>query len=370
MPLAMRKAGEWADDTERWKVCDALYTALRKRFVLNGMTGIAPNAENLKTIFKSSRGGSSDLAYIMLRILRDNDFSARPALIRDRREGGFSKDIPTLGWFDRLGVWVSIGGKERLFDFDEAVPYGYRLPWFLQGVEVLVIDKNAYEFKSAGAPSTAADNTIQEEHRLGFGDNGAIRDRVVLTLNGMPAERYRSARYDMDATSLTKSEKDRFSAIMDKVDEAVANDFRQEETVVVTAGGTLKNPVEEVESLLTFKLPNISLTAWRDDLFSSLRFSDLDFRAPFRFRFRYSVSLPAGYTVKGQLVDRTLHGANEMTAAVSYNLEGGTLQVEMVVMIPHRTLPKAAYPELMKFLDAALNEINRDLVLQKGSTQP
>lgn len=351
---------------QMWAMVGGLYSAIRRGIVLNEESGLIPESEKIHNVFKNGKGRSSDLAYIMYRILRSRDFNVRLALVRDMRQGRYPKEIPTVSWFDRLGVWVNIGGTEKLYDFTPASANVYAQPWFLSQVEVLVFDKNGYEFKAINQPLKMEENVIQESHELAIGADGQMKDTLTIRRSGMEANYFRQDNFKDSKDEMTKSYKELLAkSCLQTVDTLTFNNYNEEADVVMTAVGTVKNPAEAFENLITCKLPVYQLARYREKLFTSLRYTNINFNAPFQIQMRYNLPLPAGYSLKTQLQNRTFQGVGGMTAKLDYTVDGGKLQAVLSLNFPLPAMMKHLYPELIKYFDNILLELGRDIVLEK-----
>ena len=110
------------DSSVTMELVDSLYTAIRKRFTIEEYNSIYPLSNHINELFDIKRGDASDCSYIFYNILYHHwAQNAHVVWVRDRRKGFYKQTAPILNWFDRLGVIVTIGKKEKLYDFDRCV---------------------------------------------------------------------------------------------------------------------------------------------------------------------------------------------------------------------------------------------------------
>jgi hypothetical protein len=349
-----------------WKMVADLYTGIRLSLKVEREKGVNPKSKQIQKVLKNAKGSSSDLSYIMFRMLKALNYDVRLALLRDRREGRFPREIPAITWFDRLGVWVKIGSNEKLYDFSPASTPVYSPPWFLDRSEIVLFDKHRYEFRILDQPSRMEDNVIRETHRLTLGTDGAFDDRLVISSRGMNAQDFRLANFGETRDQMAKKYRELLAeTCLNTFDDIGFNTFLEEPEAIITASGAVKNPGEAFNNLITFKLPVHQLTLFRESLFTSVRSTNLDFHAPFQVQMQYDVTLPAGFRMKTELRNRAYLGEMGMAGNIEYSAIDSHFQATVTVNFPEPVMGRKTYPDLIRFLDNMLQELNSDIVLQK-----
>lgn len=188
-----------------------LYTALRKNFVLASANTLFPDGDKIDKTFDSKKANASDLAQIMYKILKKWGLDAKIVWIRDNRKGVCQESVPSEMWFDRLGILVTINGKEKLFDFNRAIPSQYEMPWFLNNTKVLVLDGDKGVFKNIRITETDKENISYEKHSLSLLNNTNLVDTVIFDYKGKPAEELRDKYYSEREEGYRKNAKRRIS---------------------------------------------------------------------------------------------------------------------------------------------------------------
>ncbi|RPH37758.1 DUF3857 domain-containing protein, partial [bacterium] len=145
---------------------DRLYESLRKAISLRSTNSIYPLSKDIDQIFEKKVGDASDLAYIMYTILKQWEQNANAVWIRDRRDGVYEETVPTLTWFDRMGVLVKVGNQEKVYDFDRSIPAKYDMPWFLNGIRVPVVTSSGCHHKLLNDACGVQDHFTRERHLL------------------------------------------------------------------------------------------------------------------------------------------------------------------------------------------------------------
>lgn len=355
-----------SDSIITFEIIDSLYTRLRKNFVLVSQNSLYPASENIKSIFEKSKGDASDLAYIMFKILEKWNVDANLTWLRDQRDGTFEKSVPTLEWFDRLAVLVNIRGIEKLYDFDRCIPNNFYTPWFLRPADVVVIKEKGFDHKTINRAAQMLENTHLERHELKFNDDFSLSEQLQLIYKGKPAERIRGNLYGLEPDDI-KNEfetqvKDQCLSVIDSVS---WNDFFDEPTLSVTLCGKSGVTAEQIDNFLTFKLRNQCFNDFKNEIFSTIRYSHVNLGTPFQIYIEWEIELPAGYAVKGNLPDRKLNGPGSSVSEIKFKSDAKNLNISLRAAFPEHLINRTNFINLMQFLEKTQEGINQDLVLEK-----
>ncbi|MBN2000774.1 DUF3857 domain-containing protein [candidate division KSB1 bacterium] len=352
---------------------DRLYTALREAVSLYEFNSLYPQSENIKSIFKTGKGDASDMAYIMYSILKKWDQTVKIAWIRDIRQGRFEITIPTAMWFDRLGVLVTIDGEEVLYDFDRSVPVSFQTPWFLKGLNVVVIDESGYEFKTIGTPATIRDNIYKEFHHLELKDDMSIYDNIEFTNKGIGAEEFRENNYGLEENKIIEKLTGMLTPkCLSSVDSVSFNNYKSDTKVDIKCAGHLPLNAIEIDSFMVFKLNNYTFSDFKDKIFSTYRQNDVNLKTPFQVFLTWEVALPNGYKIKTTLENANISGPGHAASAYNFYSDNETIKISCHIKFPEIIIPKTQFPQLLTFLDETLAKINQDIILEKekGETSP
>jgi hypothetical protein len=345
---------------------DKLYRAMRKMFVLSSYNSLYPLSRKVSSLFEKKKGDASDLAYIMYRILRQWKQDVNAVWIRYRREGVYENLIPSREWFNRMGVLVRIGEKEKLYDFDRSIPAQYELPSFLRSVFVVVVNEQGCTHKQITTPTTARERFINEKHLLDITPDMNVRDTVSYVCNGAAAEYYRRRFYELDADDMKKRFKDLATThCLSEVDTLQHNDLMDEPSLKVTYVGKAKVKAEQVEGFLTIKPRNHALKTLRDRLYSATRYNDVMLDEPFTISLEWTVKIPQGYTVHSTSLGRTVYGPRKALGKVAATQAKDAVTLTAEISFPDTVIPFDDYARLIRFLDDVTKEVEKDIVLKR-----
>lgn len=329
---------------------DSLYTALRTAIVLNAVNSLYPLVDDLDEVFEKKGGDASDLAAIFYKILQDWKVDARGVWLRDRREGGFEETVPTVRWFDRIGVLVKAGGIERLYDFDRAIPSRFSTPWFLKGITALVIDgKGCRSMKTP--PSTPGDAWIRESHDLTFGERFAVRDSMVTTGAGAPAEEWRENGYELKGAELQSylqrvvSEK-----CMESAAGAHHSALLDEREVRVAVTGTSKATVATIDNFVSIRPVNQALKSLQEEFLAPGRTNAIVLDEPYSISMDWTIHHPQGYTLAEMPKDTVIQGFSGGQGSLVCTREGDDARLKLKLDLKSQVIPPNEYNSFMRLL--------------------
>ncbi len=287
---------------------ESLYTALRTSLVLNSVNSVYPLVESLDDVFEKKGGDASDLAAIFYKILQDWKVESRGVWLRDRREGAFESTVPTIRWFDRIGVLVKVGEVERLYDFDRAIPNRFSTPWFLKGITALVIDGKGCRSLSTPA-SRPGDAWIRESHDLTFGGRSVLRDSMVTAGVGSPVEEWREGGYELKGAELQSYLQKMASAMcIETVGDVRHSPILDEREMRIEVTGSSKAAVAAIDSFLSVRPANHVLKALQDEFMAPGRTNAVVLDEPFSMNLEWTIHHPEGYVLSGIPKDTALAG--------------------------------------------------------------
>ncbi|MDD5765890.1 MAG: DUF3857 domain-containing protein [Candidatus Marinimicrobia bacterium] len=348
-----------------WDIIDSLYSALRKSITLNSYNSLYPLRDNIDKVIKSGKGDASDLCYIMNHILDDWNVTTNAIWIRDRREGIFEKTIPSTDWFDRIGLLVTIGKEERVYDFDTSIPTKYHLPWYLKDIEIAIVNKNWCQFKNIENKERTIDNVLIETHNININSTEKIIDQIELYHKGAFADKYRSENYG--ETDLVQKEKVKSSfspVILSQVDLVTFNECWDSSDVVIHISGPSSNQMEQVDKFQVIKLNNKIVKNFRDNLFSISRSSTINLWFPFQFRLVWKITSPDGYKFKNDIPIKIINGPVGCKSKIYSDVTGNQMILTAEVEFPNKLMPVSLYRQMMQFLDDVTSSLNVDIILE------
>jgi hypothetical protein len=329
---------------------DSLYTALRTAIVLSPVNRLYPLVKDLEDVFKKKSGDASDLAAIFYKVLQDWKVDVHGVWLRDRREGGFESTVPTLQWFDRLGVLVTVGGEKILYDFDRAIPNHFVTPWFLKGVTAMMIDKaGCHPFTVPAARPGEA--WVRESHDLTFSDRLAVRDSMTTTGKGAPIENWREDAYTLKGPDLTSYFRKEMSTHCIESESAVQHSaiFDTGEAWVTIAGGS-KSAVATIDSFVSVRPVNHLLKSLGEDFLVPSRTNDVVLDEPYTMTLEWTIHHPPGYVLAAVPRDSIMPGFPGGLGSYVCKRTGDDVRMTASLELTTQIIPTAEYNNLVRLL--------------------
>ncbi len=349
------------------KLINDVYSSLKRFFNISSRSTIVPK-KSVDEIFKERDANPTDVAFVMYRILQEWKVESRVVLIRDQRKGAYEKEVVTSAWFDRLGVEATIDGKEQLFDFDQSTANAYSTPWFLNGIELCVINPTDtfFTFKNYTFNSGPGNNILSENHRMTINDDLSVTDTLHTNHTGSFADNLRYKLYEQNRRSVKEHFRSLFGTpLFSKIDTVVTNDLFEESNTEVSITGLSTVKAEPVDTFLVVRPKETVFTLLHDKLLAPSRKGPIFFDSPFKLEFTCKVAYPRGYVLKGGEIESNLTGP--MGGKFTYTVNKGRTDclVTCTLLMPAQKLPAASYPELLKFFEGAIKSAGRDLIFKK-----
>ncbi|HTY58798.1 MAG TPA: hypothetical protein VMF59_08260, partial [Bacteroidota bacterium] len=304
-------------------------------------------------------------AYIFYKILKDWKVDARPAWIRDKRKGTYEPTVPSIQWFNRLGVLVGVGPEEKLYDFDRSVPAHYTVPSYLKGITVPLLGEKSCEHRKLPSPAGPG-SYVRESHDLVFSDTQVLRDSLVYTCNGTPAEEFRSEVYDLKGKEL----RDHCISVatgrcLVAADTVLTSAILDDPEIRLTFSGRSKAGVAPVDAFLTVKLPNEALRVFREEIFTAVRYNDFVLIDPLVMSVSWRLHLPPGYVLRAGPSDTTIRAVKGLSAALHCTRVEDGLRMQADLKFTENVIPAEDFPGIIKVLDGLLTASEQAIVLAK-----
>jgi len=346
---------------------DSLYFAIRKGFILEESNSLYPLSKDINKLFEVKKGDASDCSYIFYNILLHQwKQYAQAVWIRDRRMGIYEQSVPTLHWFDRMGVLVTVGKKEKLYDFDRCAAEHYRMPWYLNGTTVVVIGEDRCEHKQIVADELSSTGLTHEQHVFHFNPDFTIQDSMTYSCTGSEAQHRRESLYNADRDQIHASmQAMAIKYCLQTVDTLAYNPLLQDETIVLSCKGRSKSKAELVDSFAVFKVLNHALQSFRDKIFSAARINHLMLDEPFTITAEWIIPIPGGYTLPSLRGEKTTSLKGGINGIIAQKRSGNDLHIRAEVSFPQTIIPVDQYPAVVKMLDGLIAELETDIILKK-----
>jgi hypothetical protein len=343
---------------------DSVYTSLRKYFTLEESNSIFPVYKKISKIFEKKKADASDLSYVMYLMLKGWGQNPKLALIRDRREGSYEESLPSLKWFDRLGVLVTVNGKERFYDFDRSLPTQYEFPWYLNPVNVAVMDGKICGPKVLSEFTNGERNVVSEAHSMTMSNELELRDSVRIAFTGSQAQKERSKFYASEPSEISrhfKNETERECLL--KADTVLINNFQDEKEFRATICGQSSIKPEAIDSFLTFSLKNVSLKTFKESIFSVLRRSDLYFETPFQYKLSWEITIPEKYQLQSSDLKQKIDGPENCFTETRCEQTGNVVKISANFRVISALIRTDQYKSFMDFIEKSIAHLERNIIL-------
>jgi hypothetical protein len=342
---------------------DSLYYKIKKQFRLYPYSDVFPERE-ASDLIKAKKGDASELALLMMKILKRWKTESNPALIRDKRTGVWEKTVPTLEWFTRAGLIVNVNGVEKLYDFDRSIPNIYEFPSFLSEVDVYVINARDAVIKNVGVKTNPEDHGITEEHTITIGSDRSLYDSLSYSSRGRMAEQFREKHYELEMQGVKDNYRKKFlGSQFQTLDSVTVNDFYDSPECALRASGKLKASAEEIDSFLVIKPGNSVFSDFRNTLYSARRKTDIILPAALKLKLVNKIKLPGGYKLKSAVVNKNVSSPFKAEFNISSKEENGMLTVTCELVFKEEAIKQSYFKDLISLIDKAISEAGRDIVL-------
>lgn len=329
---------------------DSLYTALRTSITLNAVNSVYPLVDELDKVFEKKSGDASDLAAVFYKILQDWNVDAKGVWLRDRRKGAFESTVPTVRWFDRIGVLVRVGPTEKLYDFDRAIPNHFSTPWFIKGITAMVIEKNGCRALTT-PPSKPGDAWVRESHQLRFGQGFTVSDSMTTGGIGAPVEEWREDGYALKGSELQSYLQQVASAnCMESVGNVHHSSLLDAGEVTVVVTGNSRATAAVIDSFVSIRPANHALKALRDELFAPGRTNQVVLDEPFAMTIDWTIRPPQGYRLAEVPKDTVLGGFSGGSGSLAYERTGDIARVTARLDLKTQIIAPSEYSSMMQLL--------------------
>jgi len=363
----LRKIGiEPSPDSVSWSDIEHAYTALRRYFTLSASNDITTDYDHVDKRIDEKEGDATDVAFLMMKILDRWKVPTLPVLLRDRREGVYELTVPSLVWFDRLGLVVTWKGKQMLYDFDRCIPNTYEVPWFLTPTMMFSVSDTGGNHLETNFPSRWQDHISFETHNIYLHPGKKATDSVEFTLHGAMAEELRGDLYSLVGDPLNKAVRaylEKYS--LQEADSASINAFRDEPALTMSGSGTSQAASASIDSFLTFKPKNHLARALREEFSSIQRHYDVFLHQPFALSLSWRVHLPSGYDIARLPEPIDIAGPQGVTAQVLWMRQGDDITIKADILFNTSRVPLEKYMEWRAFLENTNAAVEQELAFRK-----
>lgn len=346
------------------RLIDSLYAAIRNKFSLLPDPGIYPL--KIDYLFERMTGDASDLAFLFHKVLKEWEVKSECFLMRNQNQGTIEESAPTLSWFNRMGVKVTIDSTVRYYDFDAAAPSVYQLPTYLVKNPVLILREEYSDLEKIAPPQPKVLSSISENRFISV-EPGTVRDSTTLSLTGYFAEEFRHEHFRRTSEEISKvlSESPMLSHYSQ--DNLVVNSQPLGRPVISwNATGNWKEKPEIFGDQHIIRLKSLELSSLRDKLFSPIRYGHLYFNVPFTLSTTTQVEIPDGFHVSTQPASVVIPGPDKITFHQYVSSPSpNRIVIENTLNIPSEFLDISQYKALQEFLEKAVTTSTSEIIFTK-----
>ncbi len=350
-----------------WENVNKTFTAIKKYFHTAKGYNLFPSSERLDDLFEEKKGDATDLAYIFYQIMKEMNVRADPVWIRDKENGAYKHEIPSTMWFNRLGILVTIDGKENLYDFHRCLPNQYFHPWFHASLPVILVKEESAEKKVIFGEVDMKDHCQMEQHNIVFDDDLIITDSLCLTYRGTEAESFRNTFYSAESDEITDYFKDELETYFeDNCKVSYSKFFKDSIDIKVNCVGLSKFRTDAVDSFMTFNADQYLINNLKDVLFATKRYNDILFDTPFIYHISWDIQIPDGYELHELPKAEEFKIKDKISSSVSWKEEGNIIREEAIIEIPNRFIPVNDHPKFLDILNKIQKSTAQEIIFKKN----
>jgi hypothetical protein len=345
---------------------DSLYAALRRTITLLPYSSLYPMSEDVDKIFDRKKGDASDLAYIMFNILGQWGLDPRCVWVRDKRNGTYDKTVASTQWFDRLGVFVTVGGKDRLYVFDRGISSAYELPWYFRGINVAIISKGIVEHRMIGDGGFPSRGSISESHVLYLDSSMTVMDSLRYSARGWRATRLRSEFYDLDKPEITENIRSiSTNSWLKDIRSIRFNEAADSPVFVVDCDGPSKADVDFLDTLIIIKPRNMVYRWFHEFLATPVRHNHIVLPEQFDMTASWTIKIPHGFEIRSTPTNRSIGDLQKVPASIIYRQSSEGIHIKASIKFETLMLNAQEFPALLRLINSVSQEVGRELVFQR-----
>lgn len=315
----------------------------------------------LGAVAEELRGDCKDKSALLVALLQTLDIKAGIVAVRTSQEGRFSL-LPGIR-FDHALVLAKVDGKELWLDPSAGAYSLGQLPSCDQGVQGLILDRNAPQPTSIPA-ANPADHRLERSARGRLEGDGSYSIECTLRLRGDRAAGWRNGLLERNSSTRDRLLRQYLgaslpSAEISEVSSAYLDDLNGDLTLSYRA--VIRNLGRRIQELMLLRIP--WLEAIRDNGFYAAASRPQPLLTPIcSVSDRQHIELPLGFSGYGlpwEHVERCDWGYYRCRVRI----ENGALCCERDFELLGGIVPPERYEEMRRFTDACIESDARDIVL-------
>jgi hypothetical protein len=354
------------ENSPSFKEIDSLYFIMREKFKLSDNNVVYTSEKSTEKLVESGKGDATDCTFLMYQILKLKKIPVNIVLIRDKREGIYEELVPSIGWFNRIGLSVNAGESYKIYDFDKSIPYQYDIPWYLNSTKIAEIRGEKIIHRII-TEETKNKNIIDEHHSLSFDSLFNLTDSISVSLSGGPAEVMRFDWYDIDSEQIKENLFSKYNLYcLQNYNSAIITDYLRFQDIKYSIIGKTKNQSELYDDFFTINLFNHEIQDLRNKIYSTVRFSSLINFESFSININWEVDIPQSYEISFEnLKNSEIKGPLDCSSVISYSLINRKLLIKTKIFIPKEEIPVHLFNNFIGFLDNIIEELKTNIIFKK-----
>jgi hypothetical protein len=324
---------------------------------------------SVEDVLKHGYGGSRQINYTFIGLLRAAGFDADAIFIAPRNGDSFRPEIADTDQLDTDLVWTHAGTKDYFLDPGARFYAFGSLPWYESSTKGIRVSKEgAMLVQTPDLPSL--DSTIVRHVDVAMDDEGSVSGKLLVDFTGLEGAARRHDDRDEDEAGRKKSLQDEIKGWLPG-----------ESTFEVTTIANWDNIDEPLHVEGTVKVPGVGTSAGRRmlvpaELFqasqakafqSQKRVNPIYFSHAFEELDDLKLSLPSGF--KPESVPPA---AAVKPGPVSYEIavdsKGDQVEVKRHLVINAIAFPATSYPAFRTFFNSVKTDDDAQIVLQSAQS--
>ena len=322
---------------------DSIYRYVNDR--MNFSEAYAPYSTELDSaVLDGQVTGQAAINQTLLAMLRGAGISADPVLTSTRSSGTISRDFPSFYQFNALAVQSEIDGQSYIMDASFPFSQPNLISTEMSSGWGLVMKQDSFSWIDMQAEKSTFDIQVEVDGQLQ--PEGTLTGQVISRQAGYPAQLIRQKKADgvSDLDILKQTLFDGYTQIRaDQVQIRNVNDYGG--PVEIEARFTIENYATSFTDGLEFN-PMLVGYLQQNPFEDKKRDLPVTLNAPEHLDISYSITLPDGFTVGEELLDKNI-GLPGAEFNERYSSSSGMLQYDFQIDISRKEFAPDSYPQLL-----------------------
>lgn len=315
---------------------------------------------SVKESYAKKAGSSGDINLILLNLLRDADFDAKPVLASTRDHGLVNATYPFMEQFNNVLVLVFIGDNNYVLDASDKANTPYLIPEDVLGTEAYMLEGQSGQFIQLWTSR----NTLRHFITV----NGKIDEDGLLT-GECQVSSFDYGRLDRMRTY--REGKDKFTAAyftdgqIKVTDLIVENEKESEDSLPLNQHLKFSLPVNSSGEYRFFS-PNLFAGLSKNPFTADTRHTNIDFGYNQHYIFTGSISIPEGYEFEtppkniGMIMPDT-----SIVFRRFIEVKGNTAGYRITLEFKRPYYDVQEYPEFKEFYKLLFDKLSEQFVFKK-----